>query len=191
MISVSFHWTCTFSSLVLDFWILLLKVFSRVFVFLVVQFSRCLFLLSVFVRQLIYYTTLFFVCQPLFRSFFEDFFELFSEFFVRYKLFYYTTFFFVCQALFRTFFEVLFPSLVLFYWTSLLCGTFYYITFSLFCQVLFVINFCCFWVSLFWTSSALVLLSLSFPRFIRSFVLSRWQLNYYSTFLRVCQHFST
>ena len=63
-----------------------------------------------FVRQLIYYTTLFFICQPLFRSFLKIFFISFSEIFVYYKLFYYTTFFSACQALFQNFFEVFFLS---------------------------------------------------------------------------------
>ena len=49
--------------------------FSRVFVFLVVQFSRCL----CACQQLLYYITFLFVCQPLFRSFFEKFYLIFLE----------------------------------------------------------------------------------------------------------------
>ena len=49
--------------------------FSRVFVFLVVQFSRCL----CACQQLLYYITFLFICQPLFRSFFEKFYLIFLE----------------------------------------------------------------------------------------------------------------
>ena len=141
-----------------------------------------------FVRQLIYYTTLFFICQPLFRSFFEDFFNSFSEFLVRYKLFHYTTFFFVCQPLFRSFLKN-------FFWVSLgfrrlfSCAVLFSISHFLsfvkrFCDIFFLLR-----------SSALLnycrarSLIPKFPALFRfSFALSRWQLNYYSTLLAVCQH---
>ena len=49
--------------------------FSRVFVFLVVQFSRCL----CACQQLLYYITFLFICQPLFRSFLKSFIWFFLE----------------------------------------------------------------------------------------------------------------
>ena len=76
---------------------------------MVVQFSRCLFVVCLCQTTHLLYHTFLRLSTP-FQKFFEDFFELFSEFLVCYKLFYYTTFFFVCQAFFRTFSKFLFRS---------------------------------------------------------------------------------
>ena len=121
-----------------------------------------------FVRQLIYYTTLFFICQPLFRSFFEDFFISFSEIFVCYKLFYYTTFFFVCQVLFRTFlkfFSEQFLFTELFSRAVLFSISHFFAFVKTFCDIFF----CLFSSSLFLNYSPARSLIPKFPAVFRSF----------------------
>ena len=78
MISVSFHWTFAFYSLYLTLTSITSKYFQGFSYSWLFNFQDA-FSLSVFVRQLIYYTTLFFVCQPLFRSFLKIFLNSFQS----------------------------------------------------------------------------------------------------------------
>ena len=102
-----------------------LKVFSRVFVFLVVQFSRCLFVIrSCRTTHSLYH--IFSHLSSLFQNFLRFFSEAFFLAFVRYFLSYHI--FFFLSSPFQNFFQEFFPSF------SLSCGTYQYITFCRFCQ---------------------------------------------------------
>ena len=137
---------------------LLLKVFSRVFVFLVVQFSRCLFVVCLLSDNSFIIPHFPSFVNPFSEVFLKIFFISFSEIFVCYKLFYYTTFFFVCQALFRTFLKFFLSSS---FFTELFSRA---VLFSISHFLAFVKTFCDFFLPFFeFAFSELLPRSFSYP----------------------------